>query len=84
MSEDASRRSLAALADCVGVDSLNTRTRFIRMDLERGGTMQNVRTSLQIACPKCIIRESIVCDDNPTHSLGLDNLILVPSRAFRF
>ncbi|GIY55846.1 hypothetical protein CDAR_566331 [Caerostris darwini] len=34
------------------------------------GTRQKVRTSFQIARPKCIIRESIVCDDNPTLSLG--------------
>ncbi|GIY64003.1 hypothetical protein CEXT_580791 [Caerostris extrusa] len=43
---------------------------------DRGGTIQNVRTSLQFACPECIIRESIVCDDNPIHSLGPDHVIL--------
>ncbi|GIY64005.1 hypothetical protein CEXT_580801 [Caerostris extrusa] len=51
---------------------------------EIGGEMQNVCTSLQFACPECIIRESIVCDDNLPHSLGPDHLILVLSRAFRF
>ncbi|GIY64007.1 hypothetical protein CEXT_580811 [Caerostris extrusa] len=52
---------------------------------DRGGwKRQNLRTSLQIPCPECIIRESIVCDDNPTHSLVPDHLILVLSRAFWF